>query len=266
MSRKRFAWIAAASLGGLLVLAVLAAVLVVRSPWFYEQVRLRVVSTVETATGGRVEAGSFQFDWKRLRAEVKSFALHGTEPAGKLPLFRASSVAVGLRIVSLLKRDVDIQYLDVADPHIYLIVDPDGHTNIPEPKIKSRDQRGPVETILNLAIGRFQIQNGVFEVEARGATPFDGQGRNLNARFLYEPAGPRYRGEIAIDPVEVRRMGEAPVPIGVNLAVTMEKNRIGITRAKLTTGGSRVEFSGAVDKIHGYLSGLDNFLSAAFIY
>ena len=56
--RRRIAWIGAAGLAGL-ALVFVAAVLVLRSAWFNEKVRERVVSTVETATGGRGEAGSF---------------------------------------------------------------------------------------------------------------------------------------------------------------------------------------------------------------
>ena len=75
--------------------------------------------------------------------------MHGTEPPDKPPLFRASTVAVGLKIVSLLKRDVDIQYLDVAEPRVYLIVYPDGRTNVPQPKIKSQHDEYAVETLSN---------------------------------------------------------------------------------------------------------------------
>src|SRR5262249_45940916 len=121
MTRKRLAWIAA-GLAGLALFAVVAAVLVARSQWFYEKVRERLVSTVETATGGRAEIASFRFDWKQLRATVAGFALHGNEPPDKPALFRAPSIVVGLKIVSLLKRDVDIQSLEVDDPRIYLIV------------------------------------------------------------------------------------------------------------------------------------------------
>src|ERR1700676_4459133 len=152
--RRRLAWIAA-TLTGLLLIAAIAAVLVARSQWFFEKVRARIVSTVETATGGRVDLGSFQFDWTRMRAEIQGFAIHGLEPRDKPPLFRASSITVGLKIVSIFKRNVDIQSLKVAEPRVYLIVDRDGHTNVPEPKIKSKNDRTAVEDILNAAIGRF---------------------------------------------------------------------------------------------------------------
>src|SRR5207249_9894026 len=135
------------------------------SRWFYEKVRVRIVSTLEIATGGHVDAGSFEFDWRRLRAEITGFTLHGTEPPDKPPLFHASRIAVGLKIVSLWKRDIDIQSLEIAQPHIYLIVSADGRTNIPEPKIKSPG-RNTVEDLLDLAISRFTLENGVFEIES----------------------------------------------------------------------------------------------------
>jgi translocation and assembly module TamB len=247
MTRKRKAWIAAGGIAGLAVGGFVAAILVLRSAWFYEKVRERVVSTVETATGGRVEAGSFQFDWTRLRAQIGMFAIHGTEPSGKPPLFRARTVAVGLKIISILERRVDIQYLEVVDPRVYLTIDAEGRTNLPAPKIHGG--RSTVETILNLAIGRFSLQNGVFEIESRGRVPFDARGRNLNARFLYELAGPRYRGDLSIQPLEVAGGSYGPVPLNVAMAVTFEKNRIGIASARIATGDSRIDFSGAIEDL-----------------
>ena len=39
---------------------------------------------------------------------------------------------------------------------------------------------------MKLAIGRFGLERGVFEVESRGSTPFDARGRNLNVALAYE--------------------------------------------------------------------------------
>src|SRR6266581_3591839 len=89
----------------LLVLLGISVVSILQSPWFFEKVRRRIVSTVETATGGRVEARAFHFDWRHLRAELREFVIHGTEPPDRPPLFRANSIVVGLRLVSILRRD-----------------------------------------------------------------------------------------------------------------------------------------------------------------
>ena len=72
MSRGRrvMLWILVA-LAGLLLGVVTAGLWIVRSPWFYDEVRRRIVSTIEDATGGRVEIAAFDFDWTHMRAEVR---------------------------------------------------------------------------------------------------------------------------------------------------------------------------------------------------
>jgi translocation and assembly module TamB len=243
---RRIAWTAGVA-AAVLVLAAAMAVVVVRSSWFYRQVHERLVTTLETATGGRVEIGAFRFDWRRLRAEVAGLTLHGTEPAGKPPLLRCATAAVGLNIVSLAKRDVDIRYLEVTAPHVYLIIGPGGRTNMPQPKVKS--ESNTIETILKLAIGRFDIVQGEFEIESRAATPFDAHGRNLAARLTYNAAGRLYSGTLSVQPLELAWPGWEPFPVTVAANVTLERNRIGIGRADLATGDSEVSFSGAIEDL-----------------
>ena len=247
MSRRRWYW-AGGAVAAALLIAIAGAAWFLQSGWLREIVRARIVSAVESATGGRVEIGQVQFQWKQLRAEVASFTLHGSEPADKPPLFRASRISVGLKVLSALQRDIDIESLEIADPRIYLIVGPGGRTNIPEPKVK-RGGANPLEAVVNLAIGRFDIRNGIFEVENRGQTPFDASGRNLNARLSYEAGGPRYRGNLSMQPLELRWPGYAPVPFGVDLAVSIERNRIGVDSAKLATGNSQLTLAGAVENL-----------------
>ena len=97
MSRRR-KYIALALVSFVVVLAI-SARLVLRSAWFAGKVRERLVAAIDDATGGRAEVGALRFDWRRLRIEVYRFVIHGTEPAGKPPLLRVNSIAVGLKIV-----------------------------------------------------------------------------------------------------------------------------------------------------------------------
>jgi translocation and assembly module TamB len=249
MSRRaRRIWIVMGSLAALALAVALSASLVLRSDWFREKVRQRIVAEVEKATGGRTEIGAFRFDWKQMRAEVDGFVLHGSEPPDAPPLFRADAIVLGIKVVSLLKRSVDLQYLDVRHPQVYTILYPDGHTNLPAPKVR-RAGKSTIETILDLAIGRFSLQNGSFEVAGQGKTPFDAQGRNLRAQFDYDAAGPRYRGQLAIAPARFRWGGFRPVPLDVSLALAVEKNRVRIDSGRVSTGPSQVEFSGAIDSL-----------------
>ena len=244
--RTRIVLIAAGSIAGIILLVSLAAILVLQSGWFREQVRRRIVAEVEKATGGRVELGSFGMDWRQLRAEVHNFVIHGTEPAGGAPLFRADTVAVGLKIVSILKKQVDIEYLDDSPP-----------ASLPDSLPGWPHQRARAEGPARRQAGRgndsgfgypaLQPERRHFRVEGRGKTPFDARGRDLRAQFSYDLAGPRYSGAVAVHPLDFRWGEFQPVPLGVDLALALERNRVRVSSAILDTGRSRVELAGTMD-------------------
>jgi len=264
VTRRRRRLIIAIAIPAALALILISAVLLLQSPWLYNHVRTWIITKVETATGGRVEIGAFRLDWKLLRAEVDDFTLHGTEPPGSPPLFHATYVAVGLKIVSLFRRDVDIQYLDVAAPQVNLIVGPDGRTNVPQPKIPATGNQNASETILKLAINRFTLWSGEFAVNSQQKAPFELHGQNLNANLLYEapphpapksaaPADattfPRYHGNISIQPLELQFQGVARTPVAIDASLSFERNRIGIAAAHLSTREVDIQLSGALEDL-----------------
>src|SRR3981081_2533182 len=109
--RKKSLLILAASLGALVVVAIVASILVMRTAWFRGFVREKIIAAVEESTGGKVDLASFGFDWRTLHATMTGFVIHGTEPPGSAPLFQAKSVDVKLKLLSGLKKAIDIQYL-----------------------------------------------------------------------------------------------------------------------------------------------------------
>src|SRR5436309_1196054 len=108
MSRaKKIALIVVGSLGGLLLLALVAGIIVLQTQWFRDTVRQKIVAAVEESTGGRAEIGSFNFDWRHLRAIIQNFVVHGTEPANVPPLLQAKLIVVDLKLTSPFKNFVD---------------------------------------------------------------------------------------------------------------------------------------------------------------
>lgn len=247
--RNRILLRVGAAIASLIVLLGMWVYFTLDSEWFFDKVRMKLIAVVETATGGRVEIGAFHFDRRTLTAEVRQFVLHGTEPAGKPPLFQAANVKVGLKLISLIMPNVDILSLDVASPHVYLVIGPDGRTNIPEPKIKTPHTRSTMESILDLAIDRFHLYNGVFEVEAQSRVPIDLAGRNLAIALAYDASGPRYKGTLHADPLNVLYDDYGPEPFTVNLGISLERNRIAIDSGRLATGHTTVDIKGALEDL-----------------
>jgi len=234
------------SLLGLIVLAVAAAVFLAQSSWLREQVRQRIVTEAETATGGTVEIASFEFDWPTLTARVNGFVVHGTEPAGAPPLLRVQSITVQLKVISFLKKLVDVRSVDAVAPEARLIINPDGTTNVPQPKEAHAGDKNPVATILDLAIGRFSVHDGMFQVNSQ-RTPWNAAGEKLRAQLVYNRAKPSYAGNLSIQPLHFTAAKDLPVEMTVNISLVVEKNKLTVSSARLETAHSHADLSGSMD-------------------
>ena len=226
----------------LLLLAALSGFFVLQSGWFQERVRHRIVREINSATGGRAEIGSFHFEWRRLRVRLGSFVLHGTDGVHEPPLFACRSVDIGLRVVSFLRRDVDIELLALDEPKLHVSVYEDGRTNLPRPKVRGAD---PLATILALRIGRFAITRGTIEVGAQTA-PLDLHGAALDARFSYERHSASYRGQVGFRKLELRAPAAVPVPLDMDAAMSVSTAGIEFTPVAIGVGRSSLRLTGTL--------------------
>ncbi len=247
--RRKVLSIIAASLFGLVVVVFVAGILIVRTDWFRNMVRDKIITAVQEATGGKVEIASFRFDWTHLRAQVRDLVVHGLEPLNAAPLFRANLVQVDLKVTSPFHGFVDLAYLLVDTPQANVIVYADGRTNIPAPKLqpKSSGKTG-VETIVDLAIGRFDLRNGSFVFSGR-KSDLAASGAALRAQLTYSVVNASYSGEIDVSPLRLQSGGNPPLDVDVRLPLTMQKDRIMLANAQLRTANSQVVLSGSMDHL-----------------
>ncbi|HLG97531.1 MAG TPA: translocation/assembly module TamB domain-containing protein [Bryobacteraceae bacterium] len=237
-------WMFAAALGIAAALTV-AFLVVVQTAWFRNKVRERIVSVAEEATGGRVEIGKFDYSWHSLSAEVSPFVLHGKEPAGSPPFFRAAKIQVGLRIISALKKQVDIASLKIEQPQLYVTVAPDGSTNVPAPKV-ARSLKGLSETLLDLKVKHFELRDGFAGYNSR-RIPLNIQGDQLQASLLYDSHGPSYRGEISSRKLQVSAPQlKSPVTFDLASRVVFTSNAIEIADTSLSGRPGKIELNGSI--------------------
>jgi len=238
-------------LAALVVVLVVASILVLQSAWFASYVRGKIIAVTEESTGGVVEIGAFQFDWTHLTARIRNFVLHGTEPKGTDPLARIALLEVHLKLLAGLKQAVDLQYLGIEQPQVNLIVFPDGKTNIPEPKIKkqSSSEKSSLETIVNLAVGQFKIENGLLQFAQR-ATAFNARGENLRVLLDYNLLNASYGGNIRIDPLLLTSGTNTPLGVHVNVPVTIEKDAVRLTNVTFNTAQSQALLNGSLQDMN----------------
>ncbi len=226
-----------AGLCGVVVAGAVGVVLLLSSEWLREKVRVAVVENAERATGGRVEIAGFRYDWRQLTFAVDRFVVHGLEPAGVAPLLETGPVQAELQILSLLELKVKPVSLQVARPLVHLIVQPDGTTNLPKPKVPTG--RPVPQTIIDLQLGKFSLLDGVVTVEAPGRSgrqiPLALKAEGLRALFAFEGARSRYSGELALAQVAWNGMA-----VDLTAQATMERNRATLRNVLVKTKHSRL--------------------------
>jgi translocation and assembly module TamB len=238
----------ALGLFGLAVVLGIAALIVVQTGWFREYVRQKIITATETGTGGRVEIDSFAFLPSRLEAVVTNFVIHGKEPRGAAPWIRAARVQVNLRLFTSLRRIVDISYLGVERPQANIMVFADGTNNIPEPKEKSESNTTVLDTVIDLAVDRFMISDGLLTFNSHPQA-VDVRGNNLHAVLSFNTLARSYQGTISMQPIYVVSGRNTPVVFTVSLPVLLERKRVTFQNARIATPQSEILISGSLDDL-----------------
>ena len=249
--RRTFRLAIAALLGlaGLALILTVAAVVIFQTDWFKNKVRARIVSVAETATGGRVEIGRFDYNWKALTVDVAPFVLHGKESPTAPPFVRANKIQVGLKILSVLKKQVDVASLVVEKPEVHIVVAADGSTNIPAPKIRRTASKNFIEQFLSLKARRFELRDGMLEYNSE-RIPIDIKGERLQVALSYESAGPRYVGDVSARPLHIASARiKAPVDYDFSSRVALDGDTIRLLEAAFTNEGSKIEVNGTVTQL-----------------
>jgi translocation and assembly module TamB len=225
----------------LLAAASIAAIMVFRSGWFHERVRERIVYELHKATGARVDFGSFAFDWTHLSATAGPIVLHGREAATEAPLVSIKSVVLGLRVISMLERKVDLSSLRIVQPTVHLIFYPDGSTNIPPHR-----ETDWAQDLFDIAVRRYEVDDGLIEYDEH-KIPLNLRGEDLRGEMSMDLRSTQYTGTIASRRIRAMIAGFSPVEMVASLSFALNRSRIEVKQLRLSTRQSKAELAGSLN-------------------
>ncbi len=248
---KKVLLIAAASVAGLVVVLAIASIIVLKSSWFANFAKDKIVAELEDATGGVATIGSFEFDLSHLTIRIHDFVLHGTEPKSAAPLLYVQLLELRMKLFSGIMHTLDLAYLGIEKPQVDLIISPDGKTNIPQPKnpAKPSGNNNTLETVVNLKVNKFLLENGLI-VAADQKSAFNARGENLRVLLNYDFAHPSYSGNLAIAPLRVTSSAKAPLDANVNIPVTIQPDAIRIDNASIATPQSQIRLTASLTNMN----------------
>lgn len=219
----------------------------IHTAWFANLVRARMISTLQNASGGRVEIGSFTFNPDTLTFNITGLVIHGTESASSPPLVSIASAEVGLKLLSLWHRDVNVESVIITRPEIYLLVNPDGTTNIPVPK--HRNRKTPIEQLFDLKITHLSVSQGLLQLNERDL-PFHFSSQDLGLSLNYNFVGPSYGVYLQTQVVNLALHAISFKAIHIDAKARVFKDHADINTLRLVTekAASTIELTGTIQQ------------------
>jgi translocation and assembly module TamB len=226
------------------------AIWIANTAQFENYVRGKVVSALERATGGRVELGAFHWRLLHLELVADNLTIHGLEAPGEIPYAHVDRLYVRVKILSLARREIGLNYLEADRPVIHLIVYPDGSTNQPHPKVREANNKPVIDTIFDLEVSRTEVRDGVAIVNQM-ATPFNLAADNLAVAVTYVPATgakgrERYLGSVHVEDLTAQRGKAAATHSTIDAQAELGRNEIDLQSLRLQSGNSQLELRASV--------------------
>jgi translocation and assembly module TamB len=212
---------------------------------FHQLVLRRLVTSLEAATGGRVEIGAFHTIPLRLRIEVRDVTIHGRESSDQVPYLHVDRLQAELKIISLFEKEVGLRTLVLEHPVLHIIVYPDGSTNQPALKLNTTSQKTPAEQLFSLSVSSVEVQRGELLWELN-KIPLDFRARDLSLALHYSFLRQRYEARVALGSVSTGVQQYPSFEWRGDASLILFKDRADITALTVNSGRSQIHFSGAV--------------------
>lgn len=238
--------ILARGIGGLallLVAAVIVALVILRSQGFHRYVLAKIVQVASESTGGKVDVHDFSFRWSGLRADLDGIIIHGTESADQKPLLQVDKLTVGLKVLSVLHQQVNLNELLIEHPVVNLIVSKDGSNNIPQPN--APQQKSSQTNVFDMAVAHVLLSNGEVYYNDK-KIPINADVRDLRAETFFAALASRYAGSISYSDGRVQYADAKSFPHSLDLKFSATPSALSFSPIVLTIGSSTVSLQANV--------------------
>lgn len=234
--RKRIIGWTLAGLAALIVVVVIGGYFYLKSSSFQQFALREIIRQAEEATGGRTEIAGLDFDFSTLTAHLYNITIHGTEGPGQPPLLHADKLTVRIKILSVLKHQVNLRELLVDHPVVHFQVDRAGKNNLPvTPASKSNSHTN----VFDLAVGHVQLTNGEINYNDR-KTPLEANLYDLGTDIRFASLAKRYEGELSYKNGQLKYAHYGALPHNADLKFSVSQDRFTLDSANLKLGSSAV--------------------------
>jgi translocation and assembly module TamB len=239
--KTRFLYLGIILLASVAALGV-AASLILRSQRFHQYVIAEIQKQAGDATGARVHIQDFALHLSKLATDVYGITIRGSEPEGEPPLLQADQLTIGLKIVSLLRKKIDLREIVLQRPVINLEVSKDGATNLPAfPKSNNGKSTDP----LDLGIKHVLIERG--ELFYSGLkTPLNADLHDLQLEIRAGLMAKGYQGNLSYQRAHIQYADMKPLLHDLTASFNVNPSELTLNPLILRVASSTLKLEGHV--------------------
>ena len=216
---------------------------------FQRFVRHRVVTSLETITGGRVELGELHTIPFRLRVDARNLTIHGREAPGEVPFLRVDRLQAEMKIISILSTTIGLHSLVLDHPVVHIIAYPDGTTNAPVPQSSLSSGEGPVEQLFSLAVSHTVVQRGELLWEDK-KIPFEFAASDLALLMNYSLLRRQYEAHVSAGTIQTHLQDYPSFVWRGDASLVLARGRADISSLTVASGKSEFHFAGQLQDFH----------------
>ena len=216
---------------------------------FQQRMRNRVITELESATGGRVELGELHTIPFRLRVDARNLTIHGREAPAQQPFLQVERLQAEMKIISLLSTTIGLHSLLLDHPVVHVIDYPDGTTNVPAPAAKYSPNQGPVEQLLSLSVSRIQVQKGEFLWQDH-KVPFNFTAQDIALLLHYSLLRQRYEAQVSALNIDTLWQQYPEFAWSADASLVLARGRADVSSLTVKSGKTDLHFTGQLLDFH----------------
>ncbi|HXA50218.1 MAG TPA: hypothetical protein VNV86_07945, partial [Candidatus Acidoferrum sp.] len=105
-----------------------------------------------------------------------------------------------------------------------------------------------LETVVDLAIGQLDLRDGMVNFNSQ-KQPIDIRANHLQLQLSYHLLQHTYQGQVSLEPMYVTAGRNTPVAYRITLPIALERDRIRLHDASITTATSLIHIDGALENL-----------------
>ena len=240
--KRVVAWTAGLLLA-LIIVVVIGIYVLLHSQKFHDYVLGVAETKASAALNTRVQLQNFALHLSPPALDMYGVTVDGVGPGAGRPLLAVDHIGLGVRIISMLHRQWNLDRVTVDHPVADLIVAANGQTNLPTMQPSGNSNTN----VFDLAIRHVVLDRGVIYYNDR-ETPLYADLRELQFQSSYNAAHKgQYFGTLSYRDGHLQYGSYAPVPHNLNAQFNAGRDGMTLSNVKLTSGSSQVLLNASLD-------------------